>query len=655
MNSYEILKTIDSPADMRKLPKEKLPQLAREVRDWMLETVGDTGGHLGAGLGVTDLTIALHYVLNTPEDFLVFDVGHQVQAHKIITGRRDAFRKTFRQYKGISGLANASEGPYDPFTTGHGGPSISSALGVATAAKLRGKTKNVVAVIGDTSIASGMALEALNHAGHIRENLTVILNDNEMSISPSVGALSKYFNRVISNPTYNHLRDDVEKLVNKIPRVGKHLLKKIRQIEESAKHLLVPGQLFEDLGFRYFGPLDGHQLVDMVEVLPNILKLPGPKLIHIITQKGKGYHLAEADPVKWHASTPFDVNTGELKKKSSSAVAYTKVYGNTLCAVAKENEKVVALTGGMPAGTGLTDFAKQFPDRFFDVGISEEHGVTFCAGLAYSGMRPACTVYSTFLQRGFDQIAHDISLQNIPVMLFMDRAGLVGEDGPTHHGAFDMAYLRLLPRMTMMAPRDGKELELMVRFATDFTTGPISCRYPRGAIAEETTPQIKDFAHTEIKLGKAELLKEGSDVLLLPIGSMVANAIEAAEILEAKGISTSIINARFIKPLDQEMISRWVGQTKVTLTLEEGCLNGGFGSAVLESLSKGAEYSAKVQCLGIPDEFIEHGPRDILLDNISLSPQKIAEHAIAVLASIDTDSKRLKEASSKPQIKTPIS
>lgn len=634
-----LLPHINSPADIRKLPKTELPRLAREVRDCIIETVSEKGGHLGAGLGVTDLTVALHYILDTPNDFLVWDVGHQVQAHKILTGRRDAFRQTFRQYKGISGLVNAGESPYDVFTTGHGGPSISAALGVAVARRRRGQQSKVVAVIGDTSIANGMSLEAMNHAGHIKENLVVILNDNEMSISKSVGAMSRYLNQVITNPTYNHLREEVETLIGRLPKVGGRVLGKIKYIEEGVKHLLVPGQLFENLGFRYFGPLDGHDMERMLDLFPKIFSIPGPVLVHVITKKGKGMPMAEADPIRWHASAPFCMQSGDLKKKSTD-LTYTEVFGKTLCELAETNPKIAALTGGMPEGTGLVKFGQKFPDRFFDVGISEEHGVTFCAGLAYEKMRPFATIYSTFMQRAFDQIVHDIALQNLPVIFAMDRGGLVGEDGPTHHGVLDISFMRKIPGMTVMAPRDGKEFEQMIRFAVDHTSGPIALRYPRGSVTELLHPALNQFGHAPIEFGKSELLKEGSDVLLVAYGAMTGPALDAAAILEREGVSTGVINARFAKPLDEELILAWAQKTRVLITIEEGCVAGGFGSAVLEAMSS-RQILSPVRCLGIPDRFIEHGPRNTLLDLCGLSPQKIALTAHEMLG-------RLPSAASLP-------
>ena len=622
----KLLDSIQAPRDLRKLSAEQLPQVAREVRDVIIETVSETGGHLGAGLGATDLAVALHYVLNTPEDFLVWDVGHQVQAHKVLTGRKDGFRKTFRQYKGISGLANKDEGPYDPYTTGHGGPSISAALGIAVARRLQKKSSQSVAVIGDASIASGMAFEALNHAGHLGESLIVVLNDNEMSISPSVGALSKYLNKVISNPIYNSIRQRAERLITQVPKVGKGMVNKAKLIEEGIKHLLVPGLIFEALGFRYFGPIDGHNIPEMVKLFPNILIIKGPILIHVITQKGKGYPIAEQDPERWHASAPFYSDSGELKKVSTEKT-YTQLFGQTMVDLAGRNPKITALTGGMKEGTGLVAFSKLYPDRFFDVGISEEHGVTFCAGLATEGLRPVAAIYSTFLQRSHDQIIHDVALQNLPVVFCMDRAGLVGEDGPTHHGVFDIAYMRKIPGMVMLSPRDGQEFAEMLEYAVDYTKGPIAMRYPRGAVAEQQYPALHALPRQTIEFGKSELLREGSDVLFLAVGSMVGPCLKAAEVLENDKISSAVVNVRFLKPIDESLILRFAREVKVVVTVEEGCITGGFGAAVLELLAEKGIGTEHVTCLGIPDKFIEHGARNILLDLIGLTPEKIAQSA----------------------------
>lgn len=629
-----LLDRILSPVDLRKLSKEQLPQVAREVRDVIIETVSEKGGHLGAGLGATDLTIALHYVLNTPHDFLVWDVGHQVQAHKILTGRKDGFRKSFRQYRGISGLVNKDESPYDPFTTGHGGASLSAALGVAVSRRVQKKAGKSVAVIGDASIASGMAFEAMNHAGHLHENLIIILNDNEMSISPSVGALSKYLNKVIANPLYNRIRKRAESLITNVPRVGKGMINKAKLIEEGIKHVLVPGLIFEALGFRYFGPLDGHNIEQMVELFPNIFKLKGPILVHVITKKGKGMPMAEADPERWHASPPFDVKTGDLKKPSTDRT-YTQVFGEAMIRLAESNPRLTALTAGMPDGTGLIPFSKRFPERFFDIGISEEHGVTFCAGLAHDGAIPVAAIYSTFLQRAHDQIIHDVALQNLPVLFCLDRGGLVGEDGPTHHGVFDLCFLRKIPNMSVLAPRDGRELEEMLAFMTRDPRGPMAVRYPRGAIGEQQYPALATLPRAPLEAGKFEVLKEGADVLLLAVGSMVGPALLAAEVLQKSGLRAGVVNVRWVKPLDTDFIREAARRYQAVVTIEEGAIAGGFGSAVLEEVSKQGGPSEKILILGLPDQFIEAGPRPLLLDQLGLSPEKIAHSARTFLESQD--------------------
>lgn len=626
-----ILDSIHSPVDLKRVPPARLPDLAREVRDLIIGTVSNTGGHLGAGLGATDLAVALHYLLDTPHDFLMWDVGHQVQAHKILTERKEAFSKTFRQYHGIGPFQRKTESPYDPFTTGHAGPSISSALGAAVGNRLQNVNSKAVVVIGDASIVNGMALEALNHAGHVHENLVVILNDNEMSISPSVGALSRLLNRVITNPFYNRIRGDVEKLVKKVPKVGGRMAREARQMAEGIKHLLVPGVIFEAFGFRYFGPLDGHNISEMVDFFPKIMNMKGPILIHVITKKGKGYGPAEKDPQKWHASNPFDIATGAQKKKTKT-LSYTELFGETLTKLAEKDPRITALTAGMTDGTGLCEFQKKFPARFFDVGIAEEHGVTFSAGLAHSGMKPVAAIYSTFLQRCYDQLVHDVALQNLPVMFCIDRAGLVGEDGPTHHGVFDVAYLRTIPGITVIAPRDGREFVKMLMFMAHHSAGPIAVRYPRGAVTEKEFPSLGSFDPTAVRMGKAEVLMEGTDVLFVALGAMVGRAVEAAKILGSQGLTSTVVNARFVKPMDEETILRFVKQCRVTLTLEEGTLVGGFGSGVLEVLSRHSVNTQNVSCLGIPDNFVEAGPRELLLETLGLTPVKIAETAFKQLA-----------------------
>ncbi len=630
-----LLQKINSPADVKKLDHSQLLQLAQEVREYILEVVSVNGGHLGAALGSVDLTLALHTVFETPKDTIVWDVGHQVHAHKILTGRRDAF-KTFRLEGGLSGFSNKDESEHDPFTTGHAATSISTSLGIATGNRILAQDKRkVVAVIGDASLVSGMAFEAMNHAGHLKDDLIVILNDNEMSISPTVGALSRHLNKIITNPFYNHVRDDIEMFLKKMPRVGKTVAAAAKRIDEGLKNLLVPGLLFEELGFRYFGPLDGHNLEQLTQILKNVSKLKGPMLLHVITKKGKGYSIAESNPAKWHASTPFCVETGELKKKSSSK-SYMQVFGETATEIASKNSKVVAITAAMSDGTGLVEFSQKFPDRFFDVGIAEEHAVAFAAGLVKAGVRPLTAIYSTFLQRAHDQVIHDVALQELPVIFCLDRAGLVGEDGPTHHGVFDICYLRKVPGMTLMAPRDGRELKAMLEFAVKHLTGPIAVRYPRGAVAEESACELKNIKPASLVWGKPEILRGGDDVLILALGSMVYPAYEAAQALEKEGIAATVVNTRFVKPLDEETILNLARGKKLVVTVEEGALLGGFGSGVLEIFQN---YSSRtglnlptVRTLGIPDAFMTHGKRENLLDSIGLSTDKMKGEIVRSLS-----------------------
>ncbi len=620
-----LLQKINSPDDIKKLSIPELNQLAKELRAYILEVVSTNGGHLGAALGSVDLTLALHYCYTTPTDTIVWDVGHQVHAHKIITGRKEAF-KTFRLHGGLSGFSNKDESEHDAFTTGHGGTSISTSLGITVGHRiLSHKNQKVVAVIGDASLVSGMAFEALNHAGHLKDNLIVILNDNEMSISPTVGALSRYLNKIISNPFYNHVRKDIEGLLRKMPKVGDRMVAYAKRVDEGLKNLLVPGLLFEELGFRYFGPLDGHNIEGLIQILKNIQKIKGPVLLHVVTKKGKGYKVAETDPAKWHASTPFHLETGAVKKASTQKT-YTQVFGETAVALAEKNKKIIAITAAMCDGTGLVEFSKKFPERFFDVGIAEEHGVSFAAGLAEAGIRPLVVIYSTFLQRAHDQIIHDVALQNLPVVFCLDRSGLVGEDGPTHHGVFDIAYLRKIPEFTLMAPRDGRELRLMLDHAVRYTAGPTAIRYPRGAVSEETKSPLVSLVPPPIEQGKAEVLREGKDVLILALGSMVYTAYEAAALLEKENIQAAVVNVRFAKPLDEQLILKLAKKTKLVVTLEEGVLSGGFGSAVLELFAKHQTMGLPgIHPLGIPDRFIEHGRRDLLLDSLGLSVEKIKE------------------------------
>jgi 1-deoxy-D-xylulose-5-phosphate synthase len=618
-----LLNQINSPKDLKKLPVEKLPELAKEIREEIIKVICESGGHLASSLGAVELTIALHYVLDAPDDVIVWDVGHQAYTHKLLTGRRERF-SSIRQLGGISGFPNKNESPYDPFTVGHSSTSISNALGLITARDIKKQNNKIVAVIGDAALAGGMAFEALNHTGHLGKNLIVILNDNEISISPTIGALSKYLNRILTNPLYNRVRKDAEGLIKRLPKFGYSAFRAARRFEEGIKNLLTAGIVFEEMGFRYFGPTDGHDIKLLLEMLNKVIELKEPVLLHVITKKGRGYKFAEDRPEKFHSAPPFEVETG-LKSVVSNGEfqlvkgkTYTEVFGEHIVEAAKKNDKVVAITAAMPDGTGLTGFSKSFPSRFFDVGIAEQHGVGFAAGLARGGFKPVVAVYSTFLQRAYDQILHDIALQDLSVVFALDRAGLVGEDGPTHHGLFDISYLRPVPKMVVMSPRDTEELKLMLDFAIDHN-GLTSIRYPRG---EEKKFRVSG-PRPKVQLGKAELLKEGPDAAILAFGSMVWAGLEAAAILDKEGIKAAVVNARFAKPLDEALLKELSKNTKLFITLEEGVIEGGFGSAVLEFFEK-ENIDVKVKRIGLPSAFIEHGSRDELFRKYHLTPEDIA-------------------------------
>jgi len=625
-----LLANINDPKDLRVLPQESLPQVAQEIRQMIIDKVSKTGGHFAGPLGAVDLVIALHYVYNTPEDQLVWDVGYQAYAHKILTGRRDRF-DTLRQWGGLSGFPHREENPqYDLFTIGHGGTSISTALGLVRARDHQGKSNKVVAVIGDGSLPEGMALEGLNHAGHLKSELLVVLNDNNMAIAPAVGALTACFNRIITDPLYNRVRREAEKAMRRVPRYGFRMIRAAKRLEESLKNLLVPGIIFEELGFRYFGPVDGHNLDQLIKMLREMKKLPGPKLLHVTTVKGKGYPPAEAEQWKYHGVTPFDPATGEFIKKPA-AETFTQRFGKTIIRLAQQDPRVVAITAAMPDGTGLVEYSKTVPDRFYDVGMCEQHAVGFAAGLARGGMRPVAAIYSTFLQRGFDQVIHDVCIQNLPVVFAMDRAGLVGDDGITHHGVFDVAYLSTLPRMVLMAPKDLDELDSMLEFALD-QDGPIAVRYPRGSMLR-SHPELTLRLPREsapIQMGKAELLVQGSDLTIVALGSMVYPALEAACLLEAKGVSTTVVNARFAKPFDIELFTTLAKEHRAMVIVEEGALQGGFGMGLLEAL-EGLRNGLRCRVMGIPDRFFEHGKREILLEQAGLTPQAMASAALELL------------------------
>ena len=616
------LKNIKSPQDLKEIPIKDLPLLAQEIRDKIIKVTSQNGGHIAPSLGAVDLTIALHYVLDAPKDKILWDVGHQAYAHKILTGRTESFN-TLRQLGGISGFPNKSESIYDSFTVGHSSTSISQGLGLACARDMRKENFKVACVIGDAALASGMALEAVNSTGQMRKDLMIILNDNELSISKSVGALSGYLNRILTNPMYNKVREDLQKLVKRIPVFGFKAFKAARKLEEGLKNLLVPGILFEELGFRYFGPIDGHNMNQLVSTFKNVAQLKEPRLVHVITKKGKGYKFAEENPSRFHGTSPFDIKTGNPYRVEGSDRAketFSQVFGRKLTELAAKDNRIVAVTAAMVDGTGLTSFAKKFPDRTFDVGIAEQHAVTFAASLAEGGLRPVVAIYSTFLQRSYDQIIHDVSLQNLPVVFCVDRAGLVGEDGPTHHGVFDIAYLRHIPNITLMAPRDGLEFEKMLEFALTLK-GPAAIRYPRGSAASN----IPASTFAPIKLGKSEIIRKGHDVAIIAIGSMVSSAVRIADLLSENNIESYVINTRFVKPIDEEMLQDIMQKVKKIVTIEEGVCEGGFGSAVLEFIEREGIKGLKVKRIGLPDQFIEHGKREELFKKYHLTSDEVSE------------------------------
>ena len=615
-----ILEKIESPADLRKLKMKDLKKLAGEIRTEIIDVVSKNGGHLAPNLGVVELTLALHYVFDAPQDKLIWDVGHQSYTHKMITGRRRQFH-TLRTLKGISGFPRRDESHYDVFGTGHSSTSISASLGFAAARDLKGEDFRVIAVIGDGALTAGMAFEGLNQAGHLKKDMLVILNDNEMSISENVGALSEYLTKITMFPTYNRIKDDVWELLGKLPKgLSSRARDAVRRITEGLKNLAVPSILFEELGFRYVGPLDGHNLEELIATLNSVKRLKGPILVHVLTQKGKGYPHAEENPTRFHGLGSFDVETG-LSKPSDKPPDYTDVFGKALVELGMKDKRIVAITGAMPEGTGLRCFADRIPDRFFDVGIAEQHAVTFACSLALMGFRPVAAIYSTFLQRAFDQVLHDVCLQNSPVVFCMDRSGVVGEDGPTHHGSFDLSYLRLIPNMIIMAPKDESELRDMLFTAISYTKGPVAIRYPKGSgVGVKLRKEMK-----VLSMGEAETLKKGKDVAILAIGSMVYPCLEAAKLLKSAKIDAAVINARFAHPIDETLVKDVAKRTGKIVTVEENVLRGGFGSGAIEILEDLDLSEVRVLRLGLPNQFVEHGSRDKLLDMCGLTPQKIAD------------------------------
>ena len=615
------LELINSPSDLKVLSVEQLTLLAAEIRKRIIEVVSSSGGHLASSLGAVELTIALHYCLDTPRDKIIWDVGHQSYAHKILTGRNKEFA-TLRQYGGISGFPSKDESIYDTFTSGHSSNAVSLALGLACARDNLPKDKyfRVAAVIGDGSLSGGLCFEGLNNAGHLKKDMLVVLNTNELSIAPNAGALSTYLNKIISLPIYNRFKDSLEGFVKSRMPKGSRLIKLANKFEEGLKGLFVPGMFFEELGFRYFGPWDGHDLNILIYTLKNILEIKGPKLLHVITKKGKGYLPAEREPVRFHGTGPFDIATGKPKPKDKSgSKTYTEVFREKIVDLAKSNKKIVAITAAMPEGTGLDKFRDLYPERFFDVGIAESHAVCFAGGLARGGFKPVVAIYSTFLQRAYDHIIQDVALQGLNVVFAIDRAGIIGEDGVTHQGIFDIAFLRNIPNLVVMAPKDGPELEAMLEFSINLDK-PVAIRYPKSVI-----PYLQ-YQSSPVELNKAEILKEGRDFALIAIGSMVNASFEAMKLLEKNGLSGKLINARFIKPLDTNLFKTIASEVKFVFTAEEAILEGGFGSAVSEAIEM------PVTRIGLPCEFILHGGRDILLEKYGLTAEGISNKVLEVIS-----------------------
>jgi len=617
----KLLDTINSPADLKELSLGDMEQLAEEIRQKIVETVSETGGHLAPSLGVVELTLALHYVFDAPKDKIIWDVGHQAYAHKLITGRRDRFH-TLRTFGGISGFPKREESPYDTFDTGHSSTSISAGLGITTAKALKGERSRVISVIGDGSMTAGLAFEGLNQAGHTEKDLIVVLNDNAMSISPNVGAFSSFLSRKMTGRSFVHLRKELSNFIRSIPGVGENIVNLVRKSEDSFITFFTPGMLFEAFKFRYIGPIRGHRLDLLIETFKNTLLLEGPVLVHVMTMKGKGYTPAEEDPCHYHGVGCFDITTGSPTKGSAKPPpSYTEVFGDAMVEVGEKEKRLFAITAAMPEGTGLNKFSQAYPERFLDVGIAEQHAVTFAAGLASEGFIPVVAIYSTFLQRAYDQIIHDVCLSNLHVVFCLDRGGLVGEDGPTHHGHFDITYLRSLPNMTLMAPKDENELRHMLYTALKHP-GPAAIRYPRGtALGVPIDPEYK-----AIPIGESEILREGNDLLIIALGSMVSPAMEAATILEKEDLSVGVVNCRFVKPLDKTLADQARAVGKV-LVVEENIRQGGLGSAVLEFFNDMDLKDVRLKRIGLPDKFVEHGPLALLREKYGLDRSGILKEA----------------------------
>jgi len=622
-----MLEKVNSPEDIKSFSVDDLKVLAEEIRNYIIEVVSKKGGHLASSLGAVEITVSLHYVFDSPRDKIIWDVGHQSYAHKILTGRREKFTG-LRTRGGLSGFPSIFESEHDIYGVGHASTSISAALGIATARDLRGEDFFVVSVVGDGALSGGLAFEGINQAGHLKKNkFIIILNDNEMSISKNVGALSRYLTKITTKKLYLQMEADVWELLGKIPSLGGKARKLAKRIKESIKNLVVPTILFEELGFRYIGPMDGHNIEELVSTFKEVQNIPGPVLVHVVTQKGKGYFFAEKNAEKFHGVGSFYKATGNSRANSKKK-KYSEVFGDKIVEIASKDDSIVAITAAMKDGTGLTKFSEVFPERFFDVGIAEQHAVTFACGLARNGMKPFVAIYSTFLQRSYDQLIHDVALQKLPIKFVLDRAGLVGEDGPTHHGAFDLSYLRLIPNFVLMSPADEFELTSMLELMANYDKGPIAIRFPRGAVIGNDRP----IDSNAIEIGKSSVLIEGNDIAIIAVGSMVKTSLDIARELKEKSIDAAVINARFIKPLDKELILSLSGRVKYIFTVEENTIVGGFGDAVQELLSSKG-MCTPVERFGIPDRFVSHGTREELLDEVGLSKEKLVERIISTLGS----------------------
>jgi 1-deoxy-D-xylulose-5-phosphate synthase len=618
--NLDLIKNIKNPDDLKNIEIEKLPQVAEEIRDVIIDVVSKNGGHIAPGLGVVELTIALHYVFNCPKDKIVWDVGHQAYAHKILTGRLDKF-DTLRQYKGISGFPNKDESEYDAFTVGHSSTAISQALGLVAARDLNKLDEKILAVVGDGSLGGGMAFEALNNAGQLKKDLIVVLNDNEMAISKNVGALAEYLNRIITKPIYQKVREDIRNILRKVPSgLGDRLVYTAEKVEESLKGLLVPGMLFEELGFFYIGPIDGHNTKDLINTFNNIKRIDGPVLVHVITKKGKGYKPAEEEPTHFHGTAPFNREDGSLTVPKNGK-SFTNIFSDAIMEVSETNDKIIGITAAMPLGVGLDKFAEKYPDRFFDVGIAEQHAVSFASGLAVSGFKPVVAIYSTFLRRAYDQIIHDVCLQNIPVTFAIDRCGLVGEDGATHHGVFTVSYLRHIPNLIIGFPKDSFEMKQMFELAVKGDSSFAVC-YPRAGVNDKYFTDIKNIP---VEMGKAEEIIKGKDVVIFALGSLTKEALDAVNLLKEQHISAGLVNVRFIKPFDKDLLLKTVKSVKNIVIIEENVITGGLGSLVMEILEQNSVKGVNIKIIGLPDEFIEHGKRDKLFEQYGLKADAIAK------------------------------